>query len=708
MPKSYKTLLSRITYSLAHPELNRVLLAATKRGRDARDAQLATLVDPEGFTQSIKSLKTEAISKLDYLVQEFKLNCERNGCTVVLATDGREAIEYIATLAQRHGLKVIKKSKSLTTEEIELNPRLEERGLEVIETDLGERIIQLAGEKPYHIVFPAIHKSQTEVAKLFSDALHEEVKDDLQAIMDAQRHALRPIFLGPGMGVTGANVAVAETGSVIVETNEGNARLITSIPDVHVVVVGMEKIVEKWEDALRLMIAHPMSATGTRLTNYVSMMSQRLPLAGHPRRELHVVILDNGRSRMREDPWFNEALNCIRCGACMNVCPTYGVTGGHIFGYIYPGPIGIPWTEEVHGLDHAAEFAHLCIACGLCREICPADIDIPMMIAKVKEKDVKREGQPIANRVLIRYEEFARIASATAPVSNWLVQNGFSRLLMHRFLGIEKRRKLPVFVRNTFEKRFLEIRREIPNPRGRVVYFPDLTVNYTDPGIGVRAVNLLQESGIEVVLPRGLKSSGYPYVSYGELEKATEIARHNVEKLKDYVNRGFEVLATEPTATYAMKNVYPKLLGHTAASEMVASHAFEFFEYAHEHASGAFQEAVTGERDRQRIGFHIPCHQRALSSGRHTIAFLERAGYSVKVIETGTCCGMAGTFGLKKGPLGYELSMAVGRQLFDMFKREGTELLIATESSVCTWQLMEGTGCRVVHPLELLVPGTPA
>ena len=623
MPKSYKTLLRKITYSLAHPELNRILLAATKRGRDAREAQLATLVDPEGFTQSIKNLKTDAISKLDYLVQEFKLNCERNGSTVVLARDGREAIDYIATLAQRHGLKVIKKSKSLTTEEIELNPRLEERGLEVIETDLGERIIQLAGEKPYHIVFPAVHKSQTEVAKLFSDALHEEVKDDLQAIMDAQRHALRPIFLGPGMGLTGANVAVAETGSIIVETNEGNARLITSIPDVHVVVVGMEKIVEKWEDALRLMIAHPMSATGTRLTNYVSMMSQRLPLAGHPRRELHVVILDNGRSRMREDPSFKEALNCIRCGACMNICPTYGVTGGHIFGYIYPGPIGIPWTEEVHGLDHAAEFAHLCIACGLCREICPADIDIPMMIAKVKEKDVKRDGQPIANRVLIRYEELAKIASATAPVSNWLVQNGFSRLLMHRFLGIEKRRKLPVFVRNTFEKRFLEIKREIPNPRGRVVYFPDLTVNFTDPSIGVRAVNLLQESGIEVILPRGLKSSGYPYFSYGELEKATKIARHNVETLKDYVNRGFEVLATEPTATYAMKKVYPTLLGHTAASELVASRAFEFFEYAYEHASGAIQAAVIGERDRQRIGFHVPCHQRALSSGRHTIALLE-------------------------------------------------------------------------------------
>jgi len=708
MPKSYKTLLRKITYSLAHPELNRILLDATKRGRDAREAQLATLVDPKGFTQSIKNLKTDAISKLDHLVQEFKLNCERNGSTVVLARDGREAIDYIATLAQRHGLKVIKKSKSLTTEEIELNPRLEERGLEVIETDLGERIIQLAGEKPYHIVFPAVHKSQTEVAKLFSDALHVEVKDDLQAIMDAQRHALRPIFLGPGMGVTGANVAVAETGSIIVETNEGNARLITSIPDVHVVVVGMEKIVEKWEDALRLMIAHPMSATGTRLTNYVSMMSQRLPLAGHPRRELHVVILDNGRSRMREDPSFKEALNCIRCGACMNICPTYGVTGGHIFGYIYPGPIGIPWTEEVHGLDHAAEFAHLCIACGLCREICPADIDIPMMIAKVKEKDVKQDGQPIANRVLIRYEELAKFASATAPVSNWLVQNRFSRLLMHRFLGIEKRRKLPVFVRNTFEKRFLEITREIPNPRGRVVYFPDLTVNFTDPSIGVRAVNLLQESGIEVILPRGLKSSGYPYFSYGELEKATKIARHNVETLKDYVNRGFEVLATEPTATYAMKKVYPTLLGHTAASELVASHTFEFFEYAYEHASGAIQAAVIGERDRQRIGFHVPCHQRALSSGRHTIALLERAGYSVKVIETGTCCGMAGTFGLKKGPLGYELSMAVGRQLFDMFKLEGTELLIATESSVCTWQLTEGTGYRVVHPLELLVPGTPA
>ena len=596
----------------------------------------------------------------------------------------------------------------MTTEEIELNPRLEEKGLQVIETDLGERIVQLAGEKPYHLVFPAIHKSQTEVAKLFTDALGEEVKDDLQAIMDAQRKALRPVFLGPGMGVTGANVAVAETGSIVVETNEGNARLVTSIPDLQVVVVGMEKIVESWEDALKLMMAHPMSATGQRLTNYVSMISRRLPLPGHTGRELHVIVLDNGRSRMKEDPWFSEALNCIRCGACMNICPTYGVIGGHVFGYIYPGPIGIPWTEEVHGLDRAAEFADLCVACGLCREICPADIDIPMMIAKVKEKEVIQEGQPLVNRVLIKYENFARLASATAPVSNWLMQNGLSRLLMHRFLGIEKRRRLPVFVRDTLEKRFHEIKKEIPSPRGRVVYFPDLTANFTDPSIGVRAVKVLQESGIEVVLPRGLKSSGYPYFSYGELEEATKVARHNVEALKDYVNRGFEVLATEPTATYAIKEVYPKLLGHTPASEMVASRTFEFFEYAHEHASGGILEAGVGDGARGRVGFHIPCHQRALSSGRFTIAFLERAGFSVKVIETGTCCGMAGTFGLKKGPLGYELSMAVGRQLFDLFKLEGTGFVIATESSVCTWQLVEGTGFRVVHPLELLVPGIPA
>jgi len=708
LPKDYTNLKKKITAALNNPERGKTLLVAVKRGRDARREQLATLEDPEEFRAGIKEIKTSSIANLDSLLATFMKNCELNGNKVFLGKDGKAVVDYILDLANKNNVTLIEKSKSLTTEEIELNHHLQEgkKDLSVIETDLGERIIQLVDEKPYHLVFPAIHKTQGEVADIFSKTTGTQIPNELPAIMDAVRKHLRPVFLNSQLGITGANIAVAETGSIIVETNEGNARLVSAIPNIHLVVVGMEKIISTWDEALKLVMAHPISATGTRLTNYVSIVTERLPFGENTSRELHVIILDNGRTKMRADPWMKEALECIRCGACMNACPTYGVVGGHTFGYIYPGPIGIPWTEEVHGLDKAAEFAHLCISCGLCKEICPADIDIPMMIAKVKEEDVEQNGQLTPNKILSQSDDFARIASATAPVSNWVIQSRLTRSFMDRFLGIEKKRKLPRFQRRTFEKRFASIERTVPNPKGKIVYFVDLVANYNEPELGIKAVELLQKSGIEVAFVPKLKPSGMPYISYGELKKAKKIAGWNVDLLADYVEKGYDIVATEPTAVYCLKFAYPKLLDNSKKSVDVASKSFEYFEYLEKNCRQFNLKATRNqEADQAPIGFHIPCHQRALSSGKFTISALERAGYRVKVIETGTCCGMAGTFGLKKGPLGYDLSMAVGKPLFDLFNNESPAIkMIATESSVCTIQLEDGTNCELVHPLDLISP----
>ena len=699
MPKSYDALKKRIASSITHGEQSVSLLAAMKRGRDARSAQLATLSGAEEMKKEIRSLKLSSISNLDSLLDQFTKNCKKNGANVVLAKDGKEVVEYIARLARENNFKHIIKSKSLTTEEIELNQRLIEKdpSLDVVETDLGERIIQLVDEKPFHLVFPAVHKTQTQIAQIFSKELGENVPDDLQEIMKAVRKLLKPIFLSGQIGVTGANVAVAETGTIIIETNEGNARLVSAIPDIHVVVVGMEKIVGTWEEALKLTMAHPVSATGTRLTNYVSMITKRHELGGHPNRSLHVLILDNGRSKMRKDPWFSDALNCIRCGACMNICPTYGIVGGHVFGYIYPGPIGIPWTEEIHGLERASEFAHLCISCGLCKEICPADIDMPMMIAKVKEKDVKKNGQLFANKVLSKSDDYAKLACATSPVSNWIIQSRISRSFMNRFLGIDRRRKLPRFERNTLEKQFPKLKKQLANPAARVAFFPDIFANYNDPQIGVKAVRLLQNSNVEVEIPKGLKPSGMPYISYGEMKKAREIAAHNVSILKEYAGKGYDIVATEPTAVYCLRETYPKLLDGSKESIRVSERSFEFFEYL-----SKYGKVDPSRGAGKRVGFHIPCHERAGSSGKFTIEMLRKAGYEVKVIETGTCCGMAGTFGLKKGPLGYDLSMAVGKPLFELFAQDKTIEVVSTESSVCSMQLTDGTGKKAIHPIELI------
>jgi L-lactate dehydrogenase complex protein LldF len=658
-------------------------------------------LDMHAIKESNKALKTSAVANTS-LVEEFADNVRKNGGKVFLAKTGEDAMRYVEELSNRVGAKLIVKAKSLTSDEIEFTHVLDKVGIRSVETDLGELVIQVAGETPVHLVMPAAHKSVKEIAQLVSSAVGREIPPEDQAILAAVRAYLRQLFLTADIGVTGANIGVAETGSIVIETNEGNGRLVTSLPKVHLVIIGMEKIVPKWEDATYLVKGHSASATGQNMTVYVSVITQHGPLAGSADgREYHVIILDNGRSRMREDPWFSDALNCIRCGACMNVCPTYGIAGGHTFGYIYPGPIGIPWTAEVHGLDKAT-FAHLCVSCGLCKEICPVDINIPMMIAKVKEEEVQENGQLVVNDFFMASETLARLASATAPLSNWLLRREATRALMESLVGVDKRRTLPTFSRKRLRARLRPLGAG-SGESGKVVFFPDIYADYNDPQLGVRAVKILLALGYKVEVPN-LQWSGMPYISYGNISKATAVAKRNLESLKTYLDQGYSVVSTEPTAVYMLREVYPTLVPGELA-EKASAMSFPFFGFVQGRLADLELRPALPTAD--AIGFHIPCHERSVSGGRPAIDFLSVAGYKVQVVENGTCCGMAGTFGMKHGDLGYNLSMEVGDHLFRLFRESGLKL-VATESSVCSMQIADGVGLKVVHPLravEEVAPG---
>jgi len=688
-------LLQRLARALEEQDRSKQLYDAMKRGRDGRASAIQEFDDFEAYRDEIRKIKERCVGRLGDLIDRFVQEAGRRGAHVYLARDGREAISYVMGIVKRIRGKRIIKSKSLTSEEIGFNAPFESEGYEVYETDLGEWIIQVAGEKPVHLVFPAIHKTAGEVAQNFSTKYSEPISPDIEEIMRFVRRTLRKVFLDADIGVSGANVAIAETGSVVIETNEGNGRLVTSIPRVHVVLMGMEKVVERIDDALPLIRAHAVSATGQRTTTYVTVLSGRSPLAGEER-ELHIVILDNGRSKMLGDEWFKEALYCIRCGACMNICAPYGVATGHLFGHIYPGPIGIPWTANVHGLEKA-KFAHLCISCGLCKEICPVEIDIPMMIARVKELDIERHGQLAVNKVLESYESLAPLLSKIAPLWNWLARKSAFRALLEAALGIERSRPLPEFKRETFfkwyKKNYSEGGRE-----EKVVFFVDFFANYVQPELAISVAKILDRAGIGIILPPQ-KSSGYPYISYGDLRKAREVAEYNVDNLYPYASRGYAIISLEPTATYALKEVYPKLLGGDERSIVVRSATHEVMEYILK----LFEDGrIEIRRSRkERVGFHVSCHQRSISAGRYSIELLRRAGLDVILRETGMCCGMGGTFGLKKGPLGHGLSMAIGEHLFRLFREEKIDYIV-TESSVCKMHLEKGTGLRVVHPLTIL------
>ena len=689
----------KITEAILHPKARNSLYACMERGRASRAEALLELPGGAAFRERVKEIKAACLENQDALLDRFVANLEERGTKVFMAEDGQAAIGYVLQVARERGAKTVSKSKSLTTEEIEINKPLQEAGLRVVETDLGELIIQLAGEKPYHLVFPSVHKTAKDVAELFEKEMGRPISSDIDELMVAVRGYLRPIFLNTDIGLTGANIGIAETGGIVIETNEGNGRLVSSIGDCHICVMGSEKIVETIEEALLMVMAHPVSATGQCPTTYVTWMHGRSPLgegAARPR-ESHVIILDNGRTKMREDPALKEALACIRCGACMNICPTYGVVGGHTFGHIYPGPIGIPWTAAVHGLDRAADFAPLCISCGLCREICPADIDMPYMIAEVKDRANRRYGTPAVDRAMMAADRFAALGSATAPLSNWLLGRKAFRVVLERVTGLDRRRTLPRFERRTLKRRFARRGTDAGSGADRkVAFFVDVYADYNRPDLGEAAIELLRAAGCGVQLPEQ-KPCGYPYIAYGDLGRAREVARYNVARLAPLARAGHDIVTLEPTAVYALREMYPKLLPGDEDALALAERTFGFFDYLLkvEDAPSVFP------LENRRLGFHCSCHQKGLGGGEPVMAWLRRMGAQVELVESGTCCGMGGTFGLKTGPLGYELSQAVGEPLFEAFQRSGVEAIV-TESSVCAIQLAEGTEHRVLHPLEVV------
>jgi L-lactate dehydrogenase complex protein LldF len=396
--------------AIADPQVQAALERAGG-GFDAarRDAIAEMGAEPwDELRERAREIKRHTIDNLDHYLD---LLCDRvaeNGGQVHFAADAREANGIVAGLARSRGVKLVTKSKSMVSEEVGLNDALAEAGVEAVETDLGEYIIQLAGETPFHIIAPAIHKTRQQVASLFSEKIGRPNLVEIEDMAQAARETLRAKFMEAGMGITGANFLVAETGTLVVVTNEGNGRFCTSAPRIHVALTGMEKVIPSLEDLAVFLRLLPRAATGQRLTSYVSLVSG-------PRRagdedgpdEFHLVIVDNGRSRLLADPELRESLYCIRCGACLNICPVYRKVGGHAYGWVYPGPIGAVVSPVMVGLREARHLPHASSLCGACREVCPVKIDIPRMLLRLRtqlmESPVPRERDAkLAERLLAR------------------------------------------------------------------------------------------------------------------------------------------------------------------------------------------------------------------------------------------------------------------------------------------------------------------
>ena len=370
----------------------------------ARNAVLHALPEAPELRERAYRIKQETMANLDRYLEQMADNVEARGGNVFFAEDGEAVVRYIGDLARRKGAKVVTKSKSMATEEIELNRRLEEDyadlDLEIVETDLGEWIAQLAGDHPSHIVGPILHMNRKRITQVLSQAAGEKLPPDVEALGSFARKRLREKFLAADIGVTGANFGVAETGTIATITNEGNARLVTSVPPVHVIVMGIEKLVPRFEDLSVFTRLLARSGTGQKLTVYTNFITgprDEGELDGAE--ELHLILMDNGRSKLLGTE-FEEALYCIRCGACLNVCPVYRQTGGHAYGSTYSGPIGAVITPLLKGQKDAKDLPHASSLCGACWEACPVGIPLHELLLKLRnqqvEEGMKGKGETLA------------------------------------------------------------------------------------------------------------------------------------------------------------------------------------------------------------------------------------------------------------------------------------------------------------------------
>lgn len=669
--------------------------------------------DFQDLRGQIAAIKGAAAQNMEELARRFAESARSRGAKVYRARTAQEARDYIKALAEEKGVRKIVKSKSMASEEIYLNEYLNQHGMESVETDLGEWILQLSGQKPSHMVMPAIHMTRGEVADVFSEEVKQQLSSDIPELVQVARKQLRKKFLAAEMGISGANIAVAETGTIVIVTNEGNARLTTTLPPVHVAVVGMEKLVEKFADVKPILEALPRSATGQKITSYVTMITGPTPAAqldgSIKDKELHIILLDNGRTSMQSDPVFREALQCIRCASCLNVCPVFQQVGGHVYGHIYTGGIGTILTAFFNGFQNASDIQNLCLGCERCKRYCPGNIDIPRLIRELRQRVVEKNGLPgmpkfVLEKVLPNRKLFHSLVKTARTAQKPFKKGALVRHLPMFLAGITEGRSLPAIANQSFRDRIAGCRPTAASDQTKVGFFAGCLTDFVYPQLGEAVHKVLRHMGMHMTFPVEQTCCGVPAIYMGSRKAAAELARRNIAAFElDGVEH---IITACPTCAHALKHQYVELLDTDPdwqeRAKSFAAKVTHFTVFVAEKSNNG--ELPGLQRGNKRVTYHDSCHMKGcLGITEEPRTLLSAAGLQLAEMEgSDNCCGFGGSYSIKFP----EISRRILDKKLSAIEATGAQMLVL-DCPGCLLQLNGGLDSRgkvlpVKHTAEVL------
>lgn len=638
----------------------------------------------EEIKEKAQAIRRDCIKRLPELIERFSQEAEKTGAFIHPAATPQDALQAIEKILQDKKAKLVVKAKSMVSEEIELNRFLEKKGYKVVETDLGEWIIQIAGERPSHITAPALHKTREEVAKLLSNHLQQDVSPDPREIVKIARKHLRKSFLEADVGISGANLAVAESGTLVIVSNEGNARLVTSLPPVHIALVTAEKFVETLEQAASLIKALVIASSGSKLTAYVSFITgtsrttdieKELVMGVHGPEELHIIILDNGRLEASKDEDLDIILSCLKCGGCMLVCPVFQSLGGHVYGGpVYPGGIGLLITALTHSVEESSEGWDFCADCKKCEEFCPVGIPTGDLILRLKGKKGARF---------------------------W--EKGLSSLFQRKYLmnmGAKLLSHFPSFSwsRGTsFSSGEAKKIQPSQSSEGKKIYFfQGCLARFLFPEIREAVFSSLSRFGFQVISPEDQVCCGAPSFHLGQQKDMEMLAKKNLSSFSreepDFI------LTICPTGHAILKKNYPKIFPE---SSVWINKIFDFTEFVVKKGLLPEKKQIKGS---PKIFYHYPCHYlNELGLKQEPLKLLTSLGFDPVLEEAPfSCCGFCGVFSFKNP----EISARMWERKSQKIKQSETTM-IATDCPGCLFQLRsrllgKESGLKVFHTAELL------